>query len=216
MHHPRLLAALLPASVLATSAPSPVAADTILILHSISHHDPAHCSTPQDQGYSDARTQTTTSAQPGTDIDVYIYLFAYESARGVGFRIAWPADWTYRGWSSDCLDHQVTMTDPQENHIDIGTAFDLMTGGALAPLGFASFTTGATGEVTLEPPLRGCASGTVCYIDGDIVEQLIPSERTGRVAVGGPGYNPAAPTPVAPSSWGGIKARYQSERSSGI
>ncbi len=49
--------------------------------------------------------------------------------------------------------------------------------------------------------------GAACYLS-NLVEYAIPLPRLGRVAVGGPGYNPAAMTPVAAATWGAFKASY--------
>lgn len=183
------------------------ASATMIVLHAIDHDDRVHCYTPDDQGYANPATQTVTSVATDSDIDVFIYLTRYQQAEAAGFQLVWPTDWTYYGWSGDCLGHQATITDFTGNSIHIATAFDAVTGGGLAPLGFASFTTGDRGEAKLQGT-RYCAGGGICYLS-DGVEYPIPPGMTGRVAVGGGGYNPAAPTPVEVSTWGNIKARYR-------
>ena len=183
------------------------ASATMIVLHAIDHDDRVHCYTPDDQGYANPATQTVTSVTADSDIDVFVYLTGYEQAEGAGFHFVWPADWTYYGWSGDCLGRQATITDFTGNTIHIGTVFDAVTGGGLAPLGFASFTTGDRGEAKLQGT-RYCASGGICYLSHSI-EYTIEPGMTGRVAVGGSGYNPAAPTPVEVSTWGSIKARYR-------
>ena len=91
--------------------------------------------------------------------------------------------------------------------LDLLTVFNPRTGGDLLPIGFISFHTGAGGELSVIGT-RGCASRGACYAV-EAEELPIPLGNTGRVAVGGPGYNPAGATPVADATWGGIKAAYR-------
>lgn len=200
-----------PALLVAAAAalPAPAAADrTKIILHAISHDDRVHCFVPAEQGYRNPATQTVTSVARASDIDVFVYLVDYEQAVGAGFQLVWPPDWAYYGWSADCLGHQITITDFVETGIHLGTVFDTVTGGALIPLGYASFTTGAGGEARLEGTWM-CQAGGICYLRSGVEEVQIEPRMTGRVAAGGPGYNPAAPTPVEAASWGQIKASYR-------
>ena len=76
------------------------------------------------------------------------------------------------------------------------------------PLGFLSFRTGTSGEVAAINSWFCMDDLAACYLSGGN-EYPIPIPRLGRVAVGGPGYNPAAVTPVAASTWGAIKATYR-------
>lgn len=195
--------------VAAAALPAPAAADrTKIILHAISHDDRVHCFVPAERGYRNPATQTVTSVTRASNIDVFVYLADYEQAEAAGFQIVWPADWAYYGWSADCLGHQITLTDFVETGIHIGTVFDAVTGGALVPLGYASFTTGDGGEVRLESTWMCQLVGGICYVKRG-QELRIEPPMTGRVAAGGPGYNPAAPTPVEAASWGQIKASYR-------
>ena len=181
---------------------------TKIVTHSIPHPERVHCFVPDEQGYRNPATQTVTTVAADSDIDVFIYLLDYEEAVGAGFELVWPADWIYYGWSADCLGHQITITDFLGSSIHIGTAFDMVTGGSLALLGYASFTSGAAGELSLEPT-RICFPESICYVDGDTVSHPIDQGMTGRIAVRGDGYNPAAALPVAASTWGKIKSHYR-------
>jgi hypothetical protein len=187
---------------------SPVLASTKIVMHAISHDDRVHCYTPDENGYRDPATQTVTSVAASSDIDIFLYLTGYESATAAAFQLVWPEDWTYYGWSGDCLGDQITITDFLDNSIHIVTAFNVETGGGLIPLGFASFRTGGGGEARLTGT-SGCRVPGICYVDGENAEHTIWRESTGRVAVGGNGYNPVTPLPVEKSTWGTIKARYR-------
>jgi hypothetical protein len=184
-------------------------ADVSIVLHAIDHPDRVHCYVPEEMGYRDPATQTRTSVAANSEIDVFVYLVGYEQTNGAGFRLAWPADWEYFGWVSDCLPPgQITIADLQDDAIDIATAFNQRTGDAPLPLGYASFRTSGTGEVRLEATRYCIDDGGACYLS-NFEEYAIPLPRLGRVAVGGPGYNPAAMTPVAAATWGAIKASYR-------
>ncbi len=204
-------ALVLAATALAAAVlPTPASADrTKIILHAISHDDRVHCFVPAEQGYRNPATQTVTSVARASDIDVFLYLVDYEQAEGAGFQLVWPADWAYYGWSADCLGHQITVTDFVDTGIHLGTVFDPVTGGALVPLGYASFTAGAGGEARLAGTWMCAESGRgICYLRRG-AEVRIEPPMTGRVAAGGPGYNPAAAMPVAATTWGAIKAGYR-------
>jgi hypothetical protein len=188
---------------------APANAEVQIILHAIPHPNYVHCFVPTDElGYQNPATQTRTSIPPDSDIDVFVYFQGYEDVSGIGFMLTWPSDWEYRGWGGDCLPpSQITMTNPGETFLDLLTAFAVRTGGGLLPIGFISFHTGAGGELGVYGT-RGCIGYTACYVSGG--EELpIPLGQTGRVAVGGPGYNPSGPAPVADATWGGIKAAYR-------
>lgn len=183
--------------------------DVHIILHAIDHPDRVHCYLPVEMGYRDPVVQTRTAVDPNSEIDVFVYIRGYEQTSGAGFRLVWPSDWEYFGWVGDCLPPaQITVSDFQGAWIDIGTVFSERTGGGLLPLGYASFRTGASGEVMLLNSPYCIDDGAACYLSqGE--EYPIPLPRLGRVAVGGPGYNPAAVMPVAESTWGSIKATYR-------
>jgi hypothetical protein len=184
-------------------------AEVSIVLHAIDHPDRVHCLLPEEQGYRDAATQTRTSVPANAEIDVFVYLVGFERTSAVGFKLEWPADWEYFGWVGDCLPPaQITVTDLEDHSIDIGTAFNQRGGGAPLPLGYASFRTSGSGEVAVLAGDICAADGVACYIV-DLEEIAIPLPRWGRVAVGGPGYNPAALTPVASATWGSIKATYR-------
>ena len=198
------------ALVLSLLFAQPATADVQIILHAIPHPSYVHCFVPTDElGYQNPATQTNTSIPADSDIDVFVYFQGYERVNGIAFMLTWPSDWEYRGWGGDCLPpNQITMTNPRETSLDLMTVFNQRTGGGLLPIGFISFHTGAGGEIAVQGT-RGCASHGACYaIDGG-QELPIPLGQTGRVAVGGPGYNPSGPAPVADATWGGIKAAYR-------
>ncbi len=181
---------------------------TKIVLHSIQHEDRVHCYMPIEQGYSDPATQTVTTVAANSNIDLFVYLVDYDNAVAAGFHLIWPTDWVYYGWGADCLGHQITLTDFLGSSIHIGTAFDVVTGGGLALLGFASFTTGVGGEIGLESTWM-CFPESICYVDRTSTSHPIEPGMTGRIAVGGEGYNPAAPLPVEASTWGRIKTQYR-------
>ncbi len=203
---PALVAGTLIATSTLLAAPT-LASQTMLVLHSISHDSRVHCLTPQNQGYFNAATQTVTSAPANTDIDVFVYLAGYYQAEAVAFKMVWPADWHYYGWTGDCLGHPLTITDVVGNSINVAMAFDVLTGGALAPIGFASFTSGMSGETAIEGT-RYCQSGGICYVDNQ-TEVAIDQGMTGRVAVGGAGFNPASSNGFGIATWGSLKSRYR-------
>lgn len=202
----RLLAALVLGSAALLAAQNSAADETMLILHVIPHEQRVHCYTPQEQGFVDPTTQTVTSVTTDSEIDVYVYLFGYESARGAAFRLVWPEDWQYFGWVGDCQDVQLTMTTLGPVSLQMMTAFNTVTGGGLAPVGFASFRSGGAGEVRLEAT-PDCGGGGICYLNGAGQEVTIESGKVGWIGIGG-GYNPAAGLPVESATWGRIKASY--------
>ena len=206
-----LLFGILAATCAALLGLAPLArGEVMIILHAIDHPDRVHCALPVEMGYRDPVAQTRTAVEPSSEIDVFVYLRGYEQVNAVGFRLAWPADWEYFGWVGDCLPPgQATIADFHPTYIDIATAFALRTGGDLRPLGFASFRTSGAGEVAILPsPYCRLDPSAACYADWD-GEYPIPVPQLGRVAVGGPGYNPATVFPVAASTWGAIKATYR-------
>jgi hypothetical protein len=183
--------------------------ETKIVLHAIPHEDRVHCYIPEEMGYRDPATQTVTTVDSGEDVDVFLYLLDYELAAGAAFQLVWPADWIYYGWSGDCMGHQITITDFTGSSIHIGTVFDPVTGGNMAPLGYAGFTTGAGGEVHLDGTwMCPNTGGGLCYIN-EFEELPLAIGNAGRVAVGDDGYNPAAPLAVATSTWGTIKSQYR-------
>ena len=205
-----LWAPLSPLAVALSLLSAPTAtAEVQLILHAIPHPDYVHCLVPTDElGYENPATQTRTSIPPDSNIDVFVYFQGYEQVSGIGFMLAWPIDWEYRGWGGDCLPpNQITLTNPGAAFLDLLTVFNERTGGDLLPIGFISFHTGAGGELSVHGT-RGCVGRTICYLSNG--EELpIPEGQVGRVAIGGPGYNPSGPAPVADATWGGIKAAYR-------
>jgi hypothetical protein len=168
-----------------------------------------HCFFPPEElGYRNPATETRTSVVADSEIDVFVYLVGYESVSAAGFGLAWPADWEYFGWVGDCLPPaQITVADPHETRIDIATAFEERVSGEMLPLGYASFRTSGGGEVQVTGAWTCMDDNNACYVTGG-EEYPIPLARVGRVEVGGPGYNPAATSPVAATTWGAIKASY--------
>ena len=194
---------------------SPTSAEVQIILHAIPHPDYVHCYVPTDElGYQNPTTQTNTILPAHSLVDVFVYVFGYDQISGIGFKLGWPSDWEYRGWGGDCLPpFQISITDPNPTlgTVDLATVFSERTGGELLPIGFVSLRTGDSGSVNLINGTRMCrvpAGSFACYVRGD--EDLpIPPGETGRVEVGGPGYNPAGPAPVADATWGKIKAAFR-------
>jgi hypothetical protein len=187
--------------------------DTKLIMHAIPHDQRAHCYLPAEQGYGDPATQTVVSVAPDADVDVFVYLADYDrasGARGAGFRLVWPADWTYFGWAHNCTPGQITLIQFGDSDLDVGTAFNVVTSGELIPLGYLGVRTGTAGELRVEET-QMCPYTGICYVDDYAREIRIKPGNIGRVGVGS-GFNPAAPTPVEPATWGDIKAQYFNAR----
>jgi hypothetical protein len=179
-----------------------------IVLHAIDHPDRVHCFIPEEMGYQDPATETRTSVPADSEIDVFVYLVGYDEVSAAAFKLVWPADWEYFGWVGDCLPPaQITVADLEANSIDVGTAFNSRTGGEMLPLGFASFRTTGTGEVQVVGSWQCIEDQYACYVSGaEAFPILFPA--LGRVEVGGPGYNPAAVSPVAQATWGAIKASF--------
>jgi len=198
-----------------TIAYAPTAsAEVQIILHAIPHPDYVHCFVPTDElGYQNPTTQTQTTIPANSLVDVFIYVYGYDQINGIGFKLGWPNDWEYRGWSGDCLPpYQIVMTtpDPAAGTVDLATVFNERTGGALLPIGFVSLRTGDSGTVNLIAGTTMCrvTHAVACYVRGS-EEIPIPIGETGIVEIGGPGYNPSGPAPVADATWGKIKAAYR-------
>ncbi len=183
--------------------------DVQIILHAIDHPDRVHCYVPADAGYRDPVVDTRTAVEPNSEIDVFVFLRGDATAVGAGFRLLWPSEWEYFGWVGDCQPGASMITDFDGHWIDIAIVWEAGSGNDLLVLGYASFRTGANGEVAILNTRFCIEDGATCYLSGDLVEHPIPIPHLGRVAVGGPGYNPAAVTPVAASTWGAIKATYR-------
>jgi hypothetical protein len=86
------------------------------------------------------------------------------------------------------------------------TAFDCIAGGASAVIGRLHMV---AHDACLEHVDSSYPFGShVVNCLGEIA--AVPSERRGRICVGGGGYSTCEPyTPVRPATWGAIKAQYR-------
>jgi hypothetical protein len=186
--------------------------DTKIVMHVVPHQSYMHCYVPEELGYRDPAHDTMTDIDTGEDVYVFFYLLDYDVALGVGFQITWPAGWQFRGWTGPCLSNQITSFAEQSTALHVGSVFDEVTGGAVVPVGYARFLSGASGEVRMIGSDTMCVGGGVCLVttnlEGEVVEVTIGEEMLGSAAIGG-GYNPAQPLPVDATTWGLVKAQYR-------
>lgn len=152
----------------------------------------------------------------GTEIVVYLFVTRYVQIAGVQTAFAWDAGWDFVRGFRECAPGQVSATVPGAPGGPIAgaltTAFDCTAGPALAVIGCMEFVSGESGclsQVQPDYPLGiHVASCDQAYdvIAADPVEER---SRLGKICVGAGGIDPCQPLyPVAPATWGRIKASF--------
>lgn len=212
--------ALFLAATLAVVSPRPAAGAnerTTLVLHAVPAAETNGCFTPQDGGLDcSPGGRPSVSMDPRAGFEVYLYARNYDAIGGVQCAFDWPGDWQYLGWGpfsgSGCQSQQLNATEPDSAGSIGGTltcAFDCVAGGFLAPLGFLSVVTGDGGCLSVIE--SGFPFGTHVLDCGGLPTPVDAGAR-GRVCVGVGGLDTCDfVEPVAPSSWGRVKAQYRRE-----
>ncbi len=162
-----------------------------------------------------------TAVQPTTRIDgpvglytVVMYLRNYDEVNGVQVAFDWPGTWSFGFGLWNCQTGQlsaVTPTAPGPLSGSITTAFNFITGGALAPVGVMVFNSlgvdGCLSIIESEYPFGNHV------INGNVTppETAIRDENEGKICVAADGLNACecVPEAVEPATWGQIKATYR-------
>jgi hypothetical protein len=164
-------------------------ADARIVLHAQPFNIQNTCTTPQQStGLDCDSVRPTVNVSAGQAIDVYVYLHSYDSIAGAQMAFTWPASWTFQYWVGACQAHElVAVGTPQASGDSYIGAFDVITGGALQPLGRLRFTTGTSG--TQFTVTETWAPGGTGVIDGQLDFSTIPSNHRGVIAVGTSGID---------------------------
>jgi hypothetical protein len=179
---------------------------TTVVLHAVSGID------------TDCQTALNcTTVQPATRIDnpaglytVYMYLKNYEQVHGVQVAFDWPATWSFGFGLWNCQPGQIFATQPSAPGPltgTIATAFNLISGGALAPIGIMVFNQIGAGCLSIIE--SGYPFGN-CVVFQEEETHLL-DDNEGRVCVGSDGWNTCecrAATAAEAATWGQIKATY--------
>jgi len=183
---------------------------TTVVLHAISGIDP-DCQTALD----------CSSVPPNVRIDnpaglytVLMYLKNYGTVNGVQVAFDWPATWSFGFGLWNCQVGQVFGTQPTApgpRTGTIATAFNPISGGALAPIGFMVFNSLGSGCLSI---VESSFPDGNCVLDqfsgGPEITHLLDVNE-GRVCVGSDGWNTCecqGATAVESSTWGQIKVSY--------
>jgi hypothetical protein len=159
-----------------------------------------------------------TTVQPTTRIDApsglykfNMYLKNYELVNGVQVAFDWPVNWFLSFGLWQCQVGQVVATTPSAPGPltgSITTAFNSITGGALAPIGFMVFNGLTPGCLSIIE--SGYPFGNH-VIDNKQGKTHLDDVNEGRICVGADGYNTCdcrSATPAEAATWGQIKATY--------
>ena len=159
-------------------------ADVRIVLHAQPANAQNTCTTPQQAlGLNCDSVRPTVNVSAGQAIDVYVYLHSYDSIAGAQMAFTWLASWTFQYWVGACPAHELlAVAAPQASGDSYIGAFDVITGGALQPLGRLRFTTGTSG--TQFTVTETWAPGGTGVIDGQLGFSAIPSNHRGVIAVG--------------------------------
>jgi hypothetical protein len=171
-------------------------------------------------GFSTGCTTTLdcTTVPPLVDISaptgaytVFMYIKNYAEAAAIQCAFDWPPTWGFGFGLWQCQTGQITGTTPTAPGArdgTISTAFNAISGGALAPIGFMVFNSIGTGCLSIiESDFK---FGNVVL---DFAQETTPlsDSNEGKICVDTGGINTCdcVPQAVEPSSWGAIKATYR-------
>jgi hypothetical protein len=177
-----------------------------VVLHAISGFD-TDCLTSLD----------CTSVPPTVRVDgpvgsytVVMYLKNYDTTKGVQVAFDWPVTWSFGFGLWNCQTGQlfaVQPTAPGPVSGTISTAFDPISGGALAPIGVMVFNSIGAGCLSI---IESDYLFGNHVIDENQVATPLRDNNEGKVCVGEDGVNTCEciPEAVEPATWGQIKASY--------
>ncbi len=182
--------------------------NTTIVLHGEDEILP--CEGPQQQGLDCELVMPTTDITGMSMPFVFIYLHNYDAVSVLQCAFDWPLSWTFMGGAWDCQHNQLTIqpTGPGPVNGTVVTAFDVIVGGVLAPIGRLIFSSPQDGCLDI---IESAYPYGTHVVDPYSEVTPIPSENRGRICVGPGGYDACdvAATPVEDVTWGRIKGQYR-------
>jgi hypothetical protein len=178
-----------------------------VVLHAISGID-TDCQTTLD---CSAVPPTVRVDSPAGLYTVVVYLKNFDDLNGVQVAFDWPATWSFGFGLWTCQVQQLSAVQPTAPGPltgSITTAFNAISGGALAPVGVMVFNSfGASGCLSIIE--SGYPFGNHVAAPGEIVTPLRDNNE-GKICVGEDGTNTCdcIPEAVEAATWGQIKASY--------
>lgn len=183
---------------------------TSVVLHAISGID-TDCQTTLD---CSAVPATVRIDSPAGLYTVVVYLKNYLQVNGVQVAFDWPVTWSFGFGLWNCQSGQLTATQPTAPGPTTGTittAFNSISGGALAPVGVMVFNSlGADGCLSIIESSFPSGNHVLDQVSGGQVETPLYESNEGSVCVAADGNNTCTciPAAVEPATWGQIKASY--------
>lgn len=164
-------------------------------------------------------TVDCSTVQPTVDVTaptgaytVQMFIKNYGESAGIQCAFDWPVTWTFGFGLWNCQVGQLTAvvpTAPGATTGSITTAYTVITGGALAPIGIMVFNTIGTGCLSIIESSYPFGNHT---INAATVPTSISDSNEGKICVDSAGYNACTcipPNAVEGATWGQIKASYQ-------
>ncbi len=178
---------------------------TTVVLHAISGID-TDCQTDLD---CTAVLPTVRIDTPAGLYTVVMYLKNYDNTNGVQVAFDWPVTWAFGFGLWTCQPGQLSAVQPTAAGPTTGsitTAFNFISGGALAPVGVMVFNSIGTGCLSI---IESSYPFGNHVINGSDVMPL-RADNVGKICVGEDGTDTCAcvPQAVEPATWGQIKASY--------
>jgi len=182
---------------------------TSIVLHAIDNAVPM-CGTAMDC----AGVRPTVDVTGITSLQVIMLVRNYDAITGVQCAFQW-GSWAFTFGLWNCQPNQLAATTPAAPGGPmagtIATAFDLITGGTLAPIGNMNFVGATATSGCLEIIESSFPFGThVTNPAQDPAVTPINSANWGKVCAGAGGYDSCdAMVAVESSTWGQIKSQYR-------
>jgi hypothetical protein len=159
---------------------------------------------------------------PSTDYTIYLMVANYLHVAGIQTAFDWDPGWVLNDVLFNCRANQLNAILPDPGRPGgpstgtVSTAFDCVTGPALAVIGRLRFTSGPGGCIT---QVQSCYPFGVHAIDCangiDLINANDPYQRLrlGKICVGQGGHDACDPIiATEPATWGRIKASYRPEK----
>jgi len=202
------VAALVMLSMLVLAASATANIDTRLVLHAV---DTAFA--PCNAHGVDCETSYSTIDATGMSTPaVYLLLWNYTEVVGVQCAFEWDASWTFTFGLWDCQSNQVNGYTPSApggpTNGTITTAFDMLSGGAVQPIGRMNFASAGSGCLTIVESTFPFGTHVIDALGQDT---HIPETHRGAICVGAGGVDACLLPPVEPRTWGHIKRQYDRE-----
>ena len=142
---------------------------------------------------------------------VFVYLKNYAEVNSLQCAFDWPPTWSFGFGLWQCQTGQITGTTPTApgaTEGTIATAFNAISGGALAPIGLMVFNSIGTGCLSIIE--SSFPFGNV-VLDAGGADTPLSDSNEGKICVDTGGVNTCdcVAQAVEPSSWGAIKATYR-------